>query len=637
MPEVIATLPAGEALPTAMVPFGGRVLVCYEDLRPIVVMPGADGAMKAYNAGIKPPTTVPTIAQGAASAVLESTGIAYVAYAFASSHRRVHSCLSPVASVSLAGKALTISGFEAPRDSYSTQDIDQIIVAVQLPGAPGLMCYRPLMIVDVSDGDFASASFTFDISGKVLATGHDMSRASIFAEVPPAFRFAERLDERIWFAGQRELVQFPEGATLTIANATWRGKPVSKLSLSGGGSWNDGHLGMELYVADEPMGFVWDVNNSADVYSDRRIEAGSTTDFDLRGLNDRIWHSTYHTFHAGNLPTVCPETISSYAAHSHPALADAGSTILGLTRNAGGLLIALNTGAVGIVVSKKAGLPQPSFAVLQERPGAVSQRGQTTLMDGRGAYIGPLGPVLTTAQDQPATAAGCVRLFRGEEWISLSSLAEAVLAEAGEFGGFVMGNLTVNGVGNHWLLFTRWPQSGFWLMDGQEMKSNILVYPDDNGRDVLLVGDGLGRLKRLLTPGSLVDAPAAGGADAAYTAYWQGGWDGSVNQRHLAAQFARMDSVILPGSIAAITLTIFRSHFPVRHPSDIPAANTETSSLTEASLLKDIPIKVGSWHYHSLRLGWASTSGASATGGRPMEITRWTLVFEDEGQQGGRR
>ena len=94
--------------PTGFAQFGNRAVICYDDLRPLVVMPDATGTLTCYNAGIKPPTTAPTVAQGATNANIPNyseddfrhsdQAKAYVAYAFYSSTRNVMSMISPEAS-----------------------------------------------------------------------------------------------------------------------------------------------------------------------------------------------------------------------------------------------------------------------------------------------------------------------------------------------------------------------------------------------------------------------------------------------------------------------------------------------------------------------------------------------------------
>jgi hypothetical protein len=627
MAETILTLPAGDAKPTAMVEFGGRMIVCYEDLRPLVVMAGPDGATKGYNAGIKPPVTAPSVAAGTASDNVRA-GKSWVAYAYYSTHRRVMSELSPEVEFEHGATALTIDGFAQPRDSASTQDIDAILVAVQTATAPGLMCNMTEMLIAVDDGVFTDKSFSFDLSPLQLTVGHNLSRASIFSAVPPAFRLAERLGERVWYAGQ---ASFTREGPFDVRDRTWRGREVSEINEIE--NLNDSYLYKAVYIAGEFIGFVWDIASADDLILDRRIPVntyGGTAQF--RGANDKLFPSTYHVFHGGNTPTVCAECVCLSNFYSVPEINDEVQPIRGLKRGRGGLVVTLADAVFTMTGASGLDVPQPTFTVVAGARGGVGNRAMARTRDDGVAWLGQMGPVLLEqAAADLADLAGCNRLFQGEEWLDATVIQDAVVCALREFDGILIGNLTVRGVGNHWLVWTRKPQMGFFLMDGQEMTCQPLEYVDDDGRMVVLVGDGFnGRVKRLLVPGVLQDVQLADDTPAAYNWSWRGGWDASQNRRLGAAQSIRIDGLILPGTTAQMALTVWREHFAVRHEDDLTAANIFGKTVDREGMKKDIPFAPGSFRYHSIGVGAASDSGAAS--GRPMELTRWSVNYEDEGR-----
>jgi hypothetical protein len=232
---------------------------------------------------------------------------------------------------------------------------------------------------------------------------------------------------------------------------------------------------------------------------------------------------------------------------------------------------------------------------------------------------------------------GCRRLFRGEEWIDPASLENAVLCALDEWDGLLLAGLTINGDANQWAVFSRVMQTGFFLHSGLAPASNLLRYADDLGRDVVLMGDAAGRLWRLLVRGVLSD-PNSADVATPYTSRYRGGWDESrvvrgagEKLRYVAAQRIAIESAVLPTPSAVdIDYSLWRMDHPVRHPSDVTAAHTATGAIGPRAIMTDIPLALGARRFHSLELSFDSTAGASASGGRPLELTRWRLVFDDE-------
>lgn len=631
MSTALITLAAGTAKPTGFAQMGDRLIVCYEDLRPLVIMPDADGTMTAYEAGIKAPKTAPTVAATATAATYNTnTGSIYVVYAYWSSHRRVMSQISPEATITGTSYQLLINGFEAPRDNYATQDIDAILVGVQLGLAPGHMCLFPVMRVDCSAGDFTSQSYTFDLSQLDLLPGLNLTQASLYCEVPPAFQYCDVFKEHVFYAGQRRTVSFAS-TTATVANATYRGKDVSSVTLAGSGTFTDGHLGMALYLDGVMSGFLWDRTSGTVGYLDRRITAGSKSTVEARGIRDRIWPSGYHNASPGNIPIVSPETICSFNSFAVPRTADQEQVIKGVKKGLSGLVVALERSIVSVTGCDKPNVVDPAFQEISAPLGTVAPKSVATTQDGRLAWMGIDGPIIEVEAGirDLANEQGCLRLFNGEEWITKASLAGCVMAHVPEFGGFIVGNLTVNGTGNYWLLYSEKPQKGFWLMSGQEMTSNILSYPDDNGSSVLLVGDGYqARVKRLFTPSTLVDVGAATDSTDGYTCLYRGGWVDNQSGKKKSAQYLRIPGLILPGASVAMDLIMWCQDYPLRHDTDLTADNIETISLTQNDLAKRIPLRVGHFRFHSAAFSWDSESGQSADK-RPIELVRWVLESSD--------
>lgn len=232
MPATLFNIGSGTAEPSAGAQFGNKYFHAVEDAIPIVTLASMfDDSLKSYRTGIRAPLKPPIVANSGTDAVnIESTQAeqtVYVAYCFYSKKRVLFSQLSPPRTWKMSVATvdtLTINGFETPRDSQFYQDVDAIVVAVQLAGMTGLRTFLPTMMVDVSDYDFANASFTFDLSSATLEGpgGFDMGEVSLYMAIPPPVKFLDRFGERIWYGGRTRQMTF-SSTDITITKSKLTG------------------------------------------------------------------------------------------------------------------------------------------------------------------------------------------------------------------------------------------------------------------------------------------------------------------------------------------------------------------------------------------------------------------------------
>lgn len=639
MATKIIDIHAGTEGPSSAVQFGGRTIVCYPDRRPIVVMTGPDGDMAAYDAGIKAPTAAPSLAAGAASTIHRITDdVARAAYCFYSSHRKVFSEISPLSTeLAFSGTRLTVGSFQAPRDTYSTQDISHIVVGLELKSCPGgLLCVWDAMKVDASDGLWTSKSFTLDYNPDTLRLGFPLHKTSQYSRIPPAFKYAEVHGERIWYAGHQVEVD-KSAATCATLNTTWRGRTVCRLTLTNS-TWNDADHYMAVFTAaGDYLGIIWDVHSTTVAYLfdsvPTALNSQNIAGVVLNGVNDTIWPSSYHNAFVGQTPIVAPECVCLESRFRVPAITDEVQNIRKLERTTTGLAIVTNDSPVLMTGGTNVNHPTPAFQPIKGVSGTASTRGAAKSPTGEVAWLSTNGPMLLSgggAQDV-ALAQGCTRLFRGQEWVDPASIDDSVCCYVRDFDGFIFGRLTIGGTADQWLLYTRRPQVGFFRMSATVMRSNLLEYPSDDGRSVILVGDSTsGRLKRILDPTVLTDLD---GSDVATAHTWdyRGGWDRDEDAKRRPVKAFRLTGLVAPSGTVAITGTLWRADVPFRHPSDVDSTYTSTISIDATTLLRDYTFSPASKRYHSLALSGSSTTGTSAgKSWRPLELLRWELIYKDD-------
>lgn len=643
---LLTNLGAGTAKATALVEQGDRAILLVEDLRPQVIMPSPTGAFAVYNAGIKAPTAAPVCEVTGTSATYSSKFVTWdikFIYAFRSSHRNVISQPSPPVTVAHPNLAyrLTVKTFEDPRDGAS-QTIDEIIIGAmyvdEWGNSPtgGYRCFLPVMKIDCSDGVFTSKTFTFDLSAEQVARGFDMLAAGRYCGIPPAFKFGAAHGERIWYGGMADTVNFDGVATATLANVSYRGKTRARVTLSGGTSrWTDGYHWRALMIGGLFAGFIEDVYSTTVAYLDRSIPPGvssSSTAIVLRGTNDRVWSSSYFNDTNGSIGLSLAECVRIDDYQSCRSMNDEIHYVRGLNATNQGVAVVQDNGVFLLSGGANPNTPKIEMSPMVYANGCVSDRGTCVTANDESAWIGNDGVHILTGQSAPALAEEmeCRRMFDGEEWIAASNLTTAVLAYIHEFDGLVIGNLTVGGTANRWLLVTRSPQAGMWLMDNQKISSNILSYLDDYGRTVLLCGDDQnGRIKRLLSPSAnLLDTPTTDGTAAAYTCLWRGGWSADKNAKRRALSGFRPMGILAPGSTFSLALSVWRENKPLRKDSDLTSGNETTSTVTQNTMFKDTALGVGTFRFYSLGISFDSTSGKSSDN-RPMEMTQWEAIYAE--------
>ena len=198
-----------------------------------------------------------------------------------------------------------------------------------------------------------------------------------------------------------------------------------------------------------------------------------------------------------------------------------------------------------------------------------------------------------------------------------------------QYDGFLIGNLTINGVGNHWMLLAIKPQFGFFTFTGQEITSNLLEYPDADGQGVILAGDAFnGRVKRLLDPATLVEVLAASDTTAGYSCEIRQGWRGAEDGQQWSLDMIRFPATIVPGTAITLSLTGWRGLYPVRDEADLESDGSFIENVTLNDLYLDIPLPPSTARFHSMAVGWNSVSGAD--GLKPAEVPRFLMFFDRE-------
>jgi hypothetical protein len=647
----LMTLPLSDVKMTGYKQFGDRAVLLFADHRPVVVQPGPDGEMKAYLAGIKPPTVAPTMATGAASVNFKGKTKAWGAYCFYSRHRTVFSQLSPVASVEIEDQKVAFSNFQAPREDADDQDISHIVVALGYEDmTEGQRTLMDLMAIEVTDGTWTSKTLTLDIDPAFLELGFRMDAMSLFNMIPPASMYVEKHGDRLWYAGAREQVALTgEGVSMTLANVTFRGATVCRLRLTGA-EWDDSHLCMAAYGDGAFLGHVWDVDSTQDVYLDRAApadlltgEGSPTAGIVLKGIRDALYPSALHVFNRGHASFYCPETTNVLFPVRIPALTDKVQVVSGLSQTIGGLIIQMNETAVFMSEGFDAAIPKPAFVKIPDSEGSGSLRGGVSNEHGDVAWVSPNGLMVAKggSVQNASFEIGCSRLFKGAELVTVASLADAVLTYVRDFDGFIVGNVSIGvapvtesgespaPTANYWVLFTRRPQVGFWLMSHCEMTSNLIEYADDEKRSCILVGDGQnGRVKRLMAPGTLTRMAAGSDAAEAFQFLYRGGWEAGRNAKFRKAVSVRLNGAVVPGLTYSLIRHFWRENFPQRNPSDVAEANKSEITVTQQSRLHEITNPPGDSLYASVGFQGASTTGSSS--GRPIELVRWEMAYEEE-------
>ncbi|MEN6536711.1 MAG: hypothetical protein ABFD89_23850 [Bryobacteraceae bacterium] len=645
MSRVLSILGDSDVKPTGAVQLGSRLFLAFEDHRPVCVMPDDSGEwFRVYHCGIKAPTTGPTVTDGADNAANLLAGeTVYVRYAFYSSKRVLFSEWSPETAHTVAdpAKKLVINGFEMPRDNAFTQDIDAVAIAVQTGVLSGAMCVIPAMMGFTESRLFYTLSYTFDLSQSTLAQGFNATVASPYYSIPPAVRYLEKHGNRLYLGGQREKLTFGEASGVTVTpGQSFRGRTVAKVTVEGAKVLDDSHTHMRLVVNGGYVGNVWDVLDGWTAYLDRDVKdtIENTVVFALHGSNDRVWPTSYHNENAGHVAVIYPETVNLLHEVVVPTALDDGQVLKGIKRNRDYLGLIFSDSVVMASGGDELNSPAPTLQTQYGRAGAIAPRSITLDQDGALIWIGEEGITRGTTAGVYSIAheLGINQFFKGGRWVDPESLKNAVMTYSRQYDGYVLGNLRVWNPTDEefeegwWGLLAIKPQYGLFLFDGQLITSNLLEYADENGRGVILAGDGQdGRVKRLLSPETLADVhPYTEGATQGFTCEWREGWQSRSDGKAVAPGALDLVGIIVPGSALMLWADYWRSDFPVRHEDDLPAANQTTVTIDRAKLLRSIPGPGVRARYHSLGLRWLSTSGAA--GVRGVELTRWQLSMNGE-------
>lgn len=644
---------SGDAVPTCGIQFGSKFFVLMGDARPFYLYPSADNQkLIGCGSGIKPPTTAPTLAQGATLAtnlVFNSQfPTAYFSYAYYSRARVIYSQMSPVASIVLTDPAhqIVVSGFENPRDNSVGAAVDTIVIFCQLALNNGLMNTGATMWIDCSDGVFTSKSFVFDISGATLDLGLNGSDADPYFTIPPAFKYATKSGNRLWYGGARSKVAF-NGATVTVTeNQTFRlTTPVAKITISGG-TFNDSLYSMLLVVNGKVIGSVFDVNPDGStptvLYVDQDVPANisSTDDFYFLGLNDRLFAGSF--IGEGNLTlnstpisfTECVSLLPGVVQILTPAL-DGAKNIIGVQNSRGVIYALFPDCAQPLLGGLEENIPLPALQENFGKTGPIADRSYAIDPQGQILFFGQEGLIaLNTAQMvNIAAQVECLTMFKGGIWIALADLPTMVQAYCRAAEGLVMGNFTINGVDNWWGLFSYQPQPGFWLFSGQEITTNIFEYTGSDGQGVIVAGDSYrGRFKRLLDPAAhFLDVQLASDTPAPYDTNYLPGYGAQEDFAFYAKSMLEFPGILVPGSTVTLSINQVWTNFPQRDLDLVPAGNKASKDVDiNALAFQRVPLSPGQARYYTVGISHLSNSGLSVDGTMPVQIPHYTVKAQKE-------
>jgi len=650
--------------------FGNRYFLVHEDQRPgYIQLTGVGNNPKYYQCGIKPPLVKPTVANSGVSStnlVPHQGAKVRIAYAFYSSVRNVFSRLSPYYEHTIAGSAekLTVNAFETPRDSPVASDIDRIVICAQLGTASGFMSLWPEMTVDLKEGDptydFSTAAFTYDVplvanaSVAGLVDGFNVSAQDLYNEIPPAVKYIARFGERLWYAGQRDKVTFSNTGIFIDAQpaaANYRDKKVAKITLTGDGRLDDSHLHMSVWADNSYWGQIVDVDSATTAFLDRDHPAdhpagSNTTNFRFEGHNDRLYPSSYHQFNPGGVAITFPETIRLIDRHLMTEVLDEGKTLKGLKSGHDFMHVIFRDSSSILAGGNEINVPQPQLRLNQGRTGAIAERSITKDQSGNVVWIGEEGIQIgaTGGVQSPAYQMGINDFFKGERgWIDKAALKNIKMAHSRFLDGYVLGDITINGVANNFAVVTQNPQPGLSICKTQRMTSNIIEYDNSNGRGTMLVGNNQ-RLIKLFDDTVLTDVTdVVADAAAAYTAEYRTGWMGQPDGLPFSLATLEIAGIIIPDeATVAPTLTLdhWYSDYPIRLEADLPSKASEetaqggsyTKSLSLIDLRRKVTLEKHSARYHSISLRWGSNMGSRTSSDRVvgMEMIRFIIKTTKE-------
>ncbi len=632
MPTYIKNLGVGTGIPQ-WVQFGQKFIGCCEDTRPFYLLAAYnDSSLKAFDSGIKAPTAAPVAAAASADHVNMVTGtVLSIVYAFNSTSRNVRSQISPAVSFTVTGKKVLINSFQPPRDDAAGQNIDSIIVGVQAGLTNGAMCVFPDMLVMVSDLNFAGASLTFDISNSTLALGTDLSAGDAYFAIPPATKYLNQFQERVWYGGVRRQVNFSDTDIVVTHGQTFRPTAAlptrAKVVISGSQRWNDSYYWMSLFANGQYLGEVFDVDSSTVLYLDRDLPASvtSTSDFYLVGHGDRLYPSSWHTYTPGGVAIAYPECVNIDDAVPLPVVLDRGETLMAIKQNQGQLAPIFNETVLMGSGQDQPGSPTIGFSRLYGRVGAIAPRSAVTAPDGGAAWVGEEGLIVgDTAGVNSIAFQLRVNSFFGKNprWMATTDLPNLVMSWSRQWDGYVIGNFTINGDPNFWALISFQPQRGLWLFDGQQMTANILEVQDSNGQGRLYTGDSFeGRVKELLVRNATpTDVQVASDTSAAYDWSYRHGWIFVKNRD--VVDVVRPYGIVLPDNTSFdFNIVRWELNQLVRNEADFPTDTITTDPFTEADLNGDLALTAGGGRIWT-SLAFESTSTSGANNGRLAELTK---------------
>ena len=639
----------GTAKPTAGVQFGDRFFCFYEDERPFYLYPGPDiQKLIGVPAGIKPPTTAPTLT----ASVTNATNIQYNAqfpnlyfsYAFYSRGRVIYSQMSPVQTIVLTNppKKIVVSGFENPRDNATACAIDTIVIFCQSALNNGLMNTGANMWIDCSDGVFTSKTFTFDISGATLDQGYNGSDADPYFTIPPAMKYAAKSGNRLWMGGTRNKAAI-SGATVAVTAAqTFRGQVLAKVTITSG-TFNDSLYNMSMVVNGKVLGDVFDVNPDGStptvLYLDRDVAANisSTSDFYFLGYDDRLFAGSYIDFTLGSIPTSFTECVCLLPGVVQiltPAL-DGSKSIIGVQNSRGTIYAMFPDCAQPIIGGQDVDIPLPSLWENFGKTGPIADRSYSIDPQGQLLFIGQEGPISLNTSQMVNVAAQleCLKLFKGHIWIALADLPTIVMVYCRSYNGLVLGNFTINGDSNWWGILTYSPQVGFWLFSGQEITTNIYEYTGLDGNGVIVCGDSFkGRFKRLLDRNTYLDVQPASDTPAAYPTSWRGGYQFiPPDAKWMNKATIEFPGILVPGAVCTLSVDQVWTNFPHRNLALIPSGNKSSRPVTFNDLaFQRMSLSPGQARYYSIQVSHASNSGISGDGLSPMQIPHYVIKAQKD-------
>lgn len=176
------------------------------------------------------------------------------------------------------------------------------------------------------------------------------------------------------------------------------------------------------------------------------------------------------------------------------------------------------------------------------------------------------------------------------------------------------------------------PQYGLWLMNGQEITSNLIEYQDTYGQGVILGGTKpYGSVRRIMRPQLLKDQPPGDGEPVSYKFSRRSGWATGSTGDPSTLDKVNLPGLILPGDSISFQINHWHHNFPVRDENLIPADQKieQEFDFTDGKidgLLQPMSLETrGHTRYHSVELEFDSynLNQDETAQTEPIELVRW--------------